>query len=57
VDKRTARKTTIAAAFGITRQTVGTKIKKLIDLGLITEDDNYGLILNEIAPNKAFLIP
>lgn len=56
VDKRTSMKTHIAAAFGITRQTVATKINKLKDLGLIEETSN-GIRLIEIPANKAFLIP
>lgn len=56
VDKRTAMKTHIAAAFGITRQTVAAKLNKLKDLGLIEETPD-GIKLIEIPANKAFLIP
>ena len=56
IEKSKCKKTTIAAAFNITRQTVATKLNKLKELDLI-EETNKGIVLKEIAANKAFLIP
>lgn len=54
--KANAKKVDLAAALGVSRQTITTRYNKLMELGLI-KDTAKRVELVEMAPNKAFLIP
>lgn len=56
VPKALARKTMIAEALGVTRQTITTRFNKLVSLGLV-ENSSRGPVLVDLAAKQAFLIP
>lgn len=56
IPKAEAKKVKIAEDLGMTRQTIGTRFKKLIELGLIKEETKR-IVLVDIPANQAFLIP